>query len=140
EDVRVLNGRGPGVVASLDAGQPIRITAASTLAKRRRFSLRRSRGLRSFGDSACMRIERPTFVERGEVNCVAIDGDVIERQTRWLHILVGCLRQCGRKFLIIEGWAPFARLGINDDVFAGSLWQVDAIPESLVVREPVRID
>src|SRR5439155_24149629 len=64
--------------------------------------------------------------------------NTVEREPARLVWFVGGLRQAGRKLRVVERGLARALLGIHEDEFPGVVFQVVAIPELCVVREPVR--
>ena len=63
-----------------------------------------------------------------------------KRQLVGGEFLIGGFRQRGGEFRVIERWLPAALLGIDEKEFLRATFEIGAVPEARVVREPVRRD
>ena len=138
EQVVVLDGDRPRIRSPARFGRPDRIWPLS--AEAAGLGRRGSRRLRSFGHRAGFAVERPSLVEGDKADHVAVDGDEIERDLRWVDIPACSFRQTLSKLRVVKGRLTLAGIRVHRDEFAGPVGQVNPVPEATIARVPVRFD
>src|SRR6185437_470144 len=139
--VVILDENGPFAVGRVGATRAARPSSRRCIWLFLRGRRLGSRGF-VFRERVGFQIAAPAFVFYTEAKNRAVFDKIkfLHRQVRGALLFVRGLRQRRGQTNIIEGGPAFALDRIHEDVFSRSVAQIVAIPEAIVIREPVRIN